>query len=270
VEDNQQIRDYIRQIFQPAFTVYEADNGQTGLALARAQAPDLVISDVMMPGMSGLDLCRQMKSTAALSHIPVVLLTASSSSEVRLQGLEGGADDYITKPFEKELLVARVENLLRSRHNLQQYFYNEITLQPHELKISAEYRDFLAACIHTIEAHLDDPEFSIKTLARVMGMSHSNLYKKVKAISGRPVNDFVRFIRLRKVATLLIDTDCHVNEAAFQAGFNDIKYFRSQFHKLFDMNPSDYIKKYRKPFSKLYKLNERVRKEPESQKTLPA
>ncbi len=261
VEDNIEIRQYVKQIFSSTYTVYEAGNGEEGLALAMEYLPDVIISDIMMPGMSGLELCSKIKENASLNHIPIVLLTASSSPEVKLQGIEGGAVDYITKPFEKELLVARVESILKSRDNLQRYFYNEVTLKNNRLKISAEYSDFLAACIETIERHMEEPDFNVKVLAREMGMSHSNLYKRVKDISGRSVNDFVRFIRLRKVARQLIDTECKINEAAFQAGFNDIKYFREQFSKLFGLKPSEYVKKYRKPFHKNYTMNEKILKE---------
>ncbi|GEO04505.1 hybrid sensor histidine kinase/response regulator [Adhaeribacter aerolatus] len=258
VEDNDEIRAYIKQIFEPAYTIHEADNGETGYEQAVKYCPDIIISDVMMQGLSGLELCHKIKKNASLSHIPVILLTASSSAEIKLQGIEGGADDYITKPFEKEILVARVQNILQSRNNLQRYFYNEITLKPNNLKISEEYSNFLAACIAVIESNLDNPDFNIQVFARIMGMSHSNLYKKVKAVSGRSVNDFIRFIRLRHVAKLLIDTDCNVNEAASQVGFNDRKHFREQFNKLFGMNPSDYIKKFRQPFHKHLSLNEKI------------
>lgn len=258
VEDNNQIREYVRQIFKQTFTIYEADNGEIGYEQALKYSPDIIISDILMQGMSGLELCSKIKSNSALNHIPVILFTASSSEDIKLQGLEGGADDYITKPFEKEILIARVQNILKSRNNLQRYFYNEITLKPNNLKISEEYSHFLTVCIAIIEENLDDPAFNIQVFARIMGMSHSNLYKKVKAISGRSVNDFMRFIRLRKVAQLLIDTDCNVIEAASQVGFNDMKHFREQFNKLFGMNPSDYIKRYRQPFHKHVSLNEKI------------
>ncbi|MEI6948941.1 two-component regulator propeller domain-containing protein [Paraflavisolibacter sp. H34] len=256
VDDDDQIRQYIIQIFGPAFTIYEASNAEEGLKLAGQYVPDIIISDVNMQGMSGIDLCRSIKEDASLSHIPVILLTGSSSAETRLEGVEGGADDYITKPFERELLVARVANILKSRTTLQKYFFNEVTLQKNPLKISAEYKEFLDACIAIVEEHLDDPNFSIKMLATEIGMSHSNLYKKVKSISGQSVNAFIRFIRLRKAAGLLINTNSNVNETAAQVGFNDTKYFREQFSKLFGMNPSEYIKKYRKLFGKSFNLNE--------------
>jgi YesN/AraC family two-component response regulator len=209
-----------------------------------------------MEGMNGIDLCKTLKGDPALNHIPVILLTGSSSSEAKLQGVEGGADDYITKPFEKELLVARVVNLFQSRNNLQKYFYNEVTLQQNPLKISAEYKEFLERCIAIVERHIDDENFNVKILASESGMSHSNLYKKVKSISGQSVNGFIRFIRLRKAAELLINTNYNINETAAAVGFNDVRYFRQQFSILFEMNPSDYIKKYRNVFGKSFSLNE--------------
>ncbi|GAA0549356.1 hybrid sensor histidine kinase/response regulator transcription factor [Chitinophaga japonensis] len=249
VDDNSQLRQYMKGIFRSSFIIYEAEDGATGYQLAMTHLPDIIISDVLMEGLSGIELCRQLRANPSLSHIPVVLLTASASSEIKLKGLEGGADDYITKPFEKDLFVARITNIIKSRNTLQQYFYNEITLHSGKQKISAEYKEFLDRCIAITEQHLDDPGFNIKMLAQEIGISHSILYKKVKSISGHSVSEFIRFIRLRKAAELLINTPCNVNEAAFRVGFSDVKYFREQFCKLFEMNPSAYIKRYRKKFT---------------------
>ncbi len=258
VDDNIQIRQYIRQIFNEGYIVYDAENGEDGFLLIKKYQPDIVISDVVMTGITGIELCSRIKEDPSLNHIPFILLTASSSAEIKLKGIEGGADDYITKPFEKDLLVARVAGILKSRSNLQKYFYNEVTLRTNDYQISSEYSDFLNKCIKIIERHLDDPDFNIKIFAAEIGMSHSNLYKKVKSISGRSVNEFMRFIRLRKAAEILINSDCNVNEAAFSAGFNDIKYFREQFFKLFEMKPSQYIKKYRKTLNRNFKVNDRL------------
>lgn len=257
VDDDASIRQYLVQLFKDRFTVYEADNGIDALHLAQQYGPDLVISDVMMGGLNGIDLCQTIKEDPALGHIPVILLTASSSADIKLKGVEGGADDYINKPFDKELLLARVANLLKSRTSLQRYFYNEITLKKNELKISSEYKEFLERCIAVVEKYLDDEEFNIKRLSQELGMSHSSLYKKVKSISGLSMNAFIRFIRLRKAAELFINTDYNVNETAVQVGINDIKYFREQFNKLFGMNPSEYIKKYRKVFSDKYRVSKK-------------
>jgi signal transduction histidine kinase/ligand-binding sensor domain-containing protein/DNA-binding response OmpR family regulator len=260
VEDDKDIREYVAGIFREEYTVYEAKSGEEGLKIAREILPDIIISDVMMQNGTGLQLCETIKKDPVTGHIPVILLTAVSNSEIKLQGVEGGADDYITKPFEKDFLVARVKSLLKSRTALQQYFYNEVTLRKTDQKISPEYREFLENCIRIVEAHLEDDDFNIKKLTQEIGMSHSNLYKKVKAISGQSVTAFIRYLRVRKAAELMIKQGMNVNEASFQVGISDVKYFRKQFQKLFGMNPSDYIKKYRSGFEDSYSLNRKLPK----------
>ncbi|MES2773115.1 MAG: two-component regulator propeller domain-containing protein [Bacteroidota bacterium] len=255
VEDDDQLREYIASIFTDKYKVLQANCAEDGLALAREHLPDLIITDLIMKEMNGMQLCESIKKDAALGHIPVIMLTGSLSPESRLKGIEHGADDYLTKPFEKDLLVARVANLLKNRTILQNYFYNEITLQKSDLKISEEYKIFLESCIAIVEAHLDDENFSIKALAAEVGMSHSKLYRKVKSISGLSVNAFIRFIRLRKAAALFVTTNMNVNETAFEVGITNVKYFREQFNKLFGVNPSEYIRKYRKAFGTNYRVN---------------
>lgn len=258
VDDNEEVRQYIARLFKDNFRLYEAGSGEEGLRLAQQYAPDIIISDVMMGKMSGIELCSRIKEEETLSHIPVILLTAGTSAEIKLKGVECGADDYITKPFDKEILVARVESLLKTRTQLQRYFFNEITLQSHSLKVPEDYKAFLYSCIEVVEKNMDDEEFTIKTLATAIGMSHSNLYKKVKAFSGQTVSNFIRFIRLRKAAELFINTSCNVNEVACMVGINDARYFREQFYKLFGCNPSEYIRKYRTPFQKTIRLDEHL------------
>lgn len=258
IDDNMDIRNYIRKIFGKSYNILEAENGNEGLQTAQKFSPDIIISDVNMPGLNGIEVCKRIKENAAMNHIPVILLTSSIESEVKLKGIECGAADYITKPFETEILTARVLNILKSRNTLQQYFYNHITLQSDNLKISPEYKEFFNKCISVIEKHLLVPTFSAKSFSIELGMSYSNLNKKVKIISGRSINEFIRFVRLRKAAEILINSDCNVNEAAFDVGFNDIKYFREQFSKLFGMKPSEYIRKYRKSFHESYKINKKT------------
>ena len=258
VDDNTEIRRYITALFNEQFTVYEAKSGEEALTLARQFQPDIIISDVFMQGMTGIDLCKSIKDDNALGHIPVILLSGSTSTDTRLQGVEGGADDYITKPFDKDLLVARVIALIKSKNNLQKYFYNEITLQQNPLKVSAEYKAFLDNCIAIVETHLDDEQFSIQTLAHELGMSYSKMNKKIKTVCGQPANAFVRFIRLRKAAELFINSNYNINETAYQVGIGDIKHFREHFTRLFGMKPSEYIEKYRKNLGKQYNINEKI------------
>jgi signal transduction histidine kinase/ligand-binding sensor domain-containing protein/DNA-binding response OmpR family regulator len=253
IEDNYRIRQYIVQIFRDDYEVFETDNAKDGYDMICKFMPNLVISDVMMNGLSGIDLCRRVKDDASLNHIPVILLTANTLPEIRLKGIECGADDYITKPFEKEVLVARVNGLIKSHENLHKYFYNAITLKSDDPKIPAEYKEFLEKCMVIVESHLEDEQFSIKNLSDEIGMSHSNLYKKIKAISGGSANEFIRYIRLRKAAEIMLNTDCTVAEAAYKVGINNAKYFREQFSRLFGINPSEYIKKHREQFNQVSK-----------------
>ncbi|MFC4211228.1 two-component regulator propeller domain-containing protein [Pedobacter lithocola] len=255
VDDNTEIIDYINQIFKDNFKIYRATNGIEGFELCKEFLPDVVISDVNMGGLNGIELCKAIKEDSALSHIPVILLTADPSAEIRLQGIEVGAYDFISKPFDKELFTAKINGIIKNRTNLQSYFYNEITLKSDTHKVSQEDRGFLQQCINIIESNLTEDSFNVKTLAADLGMSHSNLYKKIKATSGQSINGFVRFIRLRKAAELLINTNLNINEAAFRVGINDIKYFREQFQKLFKLTPSDFIKKHRRTFHKYYNIN---------------
>lgn len=261
VDDDQELRKYITRIFEADFTVLESETGEEGLRLATLYLPDIIISDITMKGMTGVALCTKIKENAAIAHIPVVLVTASTASDIKLKGIESGADDYITKPFETELLKARVVGILKKRNVLQQYFYNEITLKKNDLKVSVEYREFLDRCIHIVESHLDSDNFSIKTFASEIGMSQSGLYQKIKSVSGQSTKGFIRFIRLRKAAEIMINTENNITEIAVMVGFNDIKYFREHFVALFGMNPSEYIRKYRKPFHNNLQLNKKIIRE---------
>lgn len=257
IDPNTEIRSYIRNFFKSSYAVLEAKDAEEGLTLVRKFLPDIVISDVIMDGLTGIELCGIIKQDTSLSHIPVILLTGDYTPELKLKGIEAGAVDFISKPFEKDLLMARVNGILKIKSELQHYFYSEITLKTDTRTISELHKDFLYHCIAVIEGHLLDPDFDVNRISSEMGMSYSSLLKKIKGITGQSVNGFIRFVRLRKAAELMIHTNCNVNEAAMQVGINDIKYFRAQFHKLFGANPSDFIKKHRKAFQKSYYLNNR-------------
>lgn len=259
VDDNDEIRTYIKGIFKSTYCVIEADNGYDALVLTKSEYPDLIISDILMEGLDGIELCKEIKEDPAISYIPVILLTASASSENKLKGIEGGAEDYISKPFDKDLLIAKVQAILKSRNNLQKYFLNEVTLKPDNFNVSQEHKDFIDNCMKIVVEHLKDNDFTIEILAKEIGMSHSSLYKKVKSISGQSVNEFIRFIRLRKAAEMLLGTDYNINEAAYNCGFNDIKYFREQFFKLYGLNPSEFVKKNKPIFEKKFKKNKHLK-----------
>lgn len=260
VEDEQQMRQYLTQLFSDKFTVYEAESAETGLKLTQQFLPDIILSDIVMSGKNGIEFCKSIKENSALSHIPVILLTSSSAPETKLKGIEYGADDYILKPFEKEFLMARVSSLLKNRNSLRKYFYNEITLRPSSLKVSEEDKAFIEKCIVIVENNLLNDDFSIEKFAAMMNMSRSNLYKKIRSVSGQSITAFIRFVRLRKSADLLINTEKNINEIVVEVGFNDVKYFREQFFKIFAMNPSEYIKKFRVQFHKNMNVNGEMKK----------
>jgi DNA-binding response OmpR family regulator len=242
------------------YRVIIAHNGNEALDVVNSKTIDLVLLDVMMPEKDGFTTCMEMRKK---TDVPIVLLTALSRPDDVVHGFTLGADDYITKPFEKDMLVARVQSLIKKQQNLQKYFYNEITHQQNTLNISGEYKDFLEACISSVERNLDKDEFNIQVLAQDMGMSHSKLYKKIKTISGQSANSFIRYIRLRKAAELFINSDYNISETAFYVGIKDIKYFREQFNRTFGMKPSEYIEKYRKIHGKSFKLNDKLTRDNE-------
>lgn len=255
IDDDVEVRSYVKHLLQDEFIIHEAGNADAGFNSVLECEPDIIVCDVVMKGVTGVEFCSKMKESPSFSHIPIILLTGSSSPEIKLKGIECGADDYITKPFESDLLFARIKSMLKGRDTLKNYFFNEITLKNNSLKIPTEYSEFLAKCIRIIESHLEDENFSLKTFTDEIGMSRSKLFRKIKSISGLSSTEFIRYIRLRKAAELMIQTDLQIKEIAFKIGFQDIKYFREQFNRLFEMNPSDFIRKYRKTFISKDNLN---------------
>jgi ligand-binding sensor domain-containing protein/signal transduction histidine kinase/CheY-like chemotaxis protein/AraC-like DNA-binding protein len=254
IDEHVELRQYLKKIFSAQFLMYEAENGNDGFELAQKYVPDIIVSDVLMKEGNGVDLCKRIKGHPLLNHIPVILLSGLSSSESQLKGIESGADDYIVKPFDKDLLLAKINAVLDNRDSLHQYFRDNITLRNNDQKISATYKAFLENCISIVEENFGNENFNAQWLARSCNLSYSILYKKVKSISGLSLNVFIRSIRLRKAALLMLSTNTNINEAAFKVGIYDIKFFRTQFKKLYGMNPSDYIKKYRDSFSKEFNL----------------
>jgi signal transduction histidine kinase/CheY-like chemotaxis protein/AraC-like DNA-binding protein len=245
IDDDPDFRSYLKRILHKNFIVLEAETVDRGFELLLANDTDLIVCDVLLKGTSGVEFCSKIKDSPSFSHIPVFLLTGSSSPEIMLKGIECGADDYITKPFEKDLLIARIKSTLKSRVLLKKFFINEITLKQNQFKIPAEYSDFINNCIQIVEKHLEDEEFGSKQFTVEIGMSRSKLFRQIKSVSGLSIVEFMRYIRLRKAGQLLMETDMQIKEIAYKVGFIDQKYFREQFNKLFQMNPSEFINKYK-------------------------
>ncbi|WP_026729877.1 hybrid sensor histidine kinase/response regulator transcription factor [Flavobacterium denitrificans] len=256
VDDNVQIRNYLKRILASKYHITTAENAENALQIVKNVQPDLIISDVVMGEMNGVAFCKHIKSDPDLKHIPVILLTGGTSEDVKLKGAEVGADDYITKPFDNEYLLARINGILTRRDSEQNYLLNSVTKNVAGPKLSDEDKKLLDKIIEIIDSNLDVDDFNIKDLASELGMSHSLVYKKIKKITGKSVLEFTRNVRLRKVATLLITTDLQISQAASIAGFGDIKYFRKHFQQFYNLNPSEFKKKYQNVKDNKYILNE--------------
>jgi signal transduction histidine kinase/ligand-binding sensor domain-containing protein/DNA-binding response OmpR family regulator len=239
IEDNLDIRQYIRIDFEQHFTIIEAENGEMGLDMAMNELPDCIISDVMMPKIGGFELCEQLKNNDLTSHIPIVLLTARTLEKNIIEGLTAGADDYITKPFSLSVLMVRVKNLIQLRRNLAKKYAQTKKANVYP-EISVKDDQYLKKLIVTVEENLSNPDFDATALSNVLFLSRSQLYRKVRAVTGQSVHEFIRNVRLKKAAELLTTTDNRVSEVAFMVGFNSVAYFTSSFTSFFGVPPSKY------------------------------
>jgi len=237
VEDNADVRKYIRGPLEPFYTVVEAANGREGINTAKEIIPDLIISDIMMPEADGCELCRELKNDIKTSHIPIILLTAKASEESIIEGLETGADDYITKPFNTKILVARIKNLIDLRQQLQQKIQRQLMLQPAEISVSSMDKTFIKELQDTIEKNLSEPEFNVDQLGKKLYMSRASLYRKIQALTGEAPRDFIRSYRLKRGAQLLKANFGNVTEVAFEVGFSSTAYFTKCFKEKFHQLP---------------------------------
>lgn len=240
VEDNVDICQYIVELLSDEFSILQASNGQEGLEIALEKSPDLIISDVMMPIMDGIDLTHQLKSNVGTSHIPIILLTARDSFIHKMEGFEMGADDYVTKPFNEELLRARIKNILKNRTLLHQKFHLEETNQITQLVENKKDQEFLENLGLFIEKNIDSDQLSANVVAKELGMSHSVLYKKIKTITGLSLIEYMRDYRLKKAKELLQTKQYTLNEVCYQVGYSDRKYFSKLFKERFGNPPSFY------------------------------
>jgi len=241
VEDNQEIRAFIKAIFMDQFLIQEAANGVEGLAVIEKHPPDIIISDIMMDQMDGITFCKRVRDNPSYAHIPFILLTARTSNIYQVDGLDSGADAYITKPFNAQVLKAQVENLLKLRIALKTYYANRITLGPKKIEVNTEEVFFLESLIEHIEQGIEE-NLTAEKLAASMSMSHSTLYRKIKSYTGESINSFIRSIRLKQAANLLVDSDLNISQVAYKVGFSDINYFGKCFKQQFHMSPSAFIK----------------------------
>ena len=240
VEDNYDLRTFMIQSMKNDFRLLGAENGKEGLEMAKKYTPDLIISDVMMPVMDGLELCTRLKKEIHTSHIPVILLTAKAMIDHWIEGLETGADDYIPKPFNLKILHLKIVNLIESRRKLKRMFGNPDQLSPSEVTSNAVDEEFLARAYEVLEKNYAEPEFSASQFASEMFVSRSLLYKKIKAITDFNITDFINSYKLKKAIDLIKMSDRPISDIAFSVGFNDPKYFSRIFKKIYGMTPTEF------------------------------
>ncbi|MFC2155340.1 ATP-binding protein [Acidobacteriota bacterium] len=240
VEDNADVREYIRGTLMPLYDVVEAAKGEEGFEQAKEIIPDLIISDIMMPGIDGTEFCRLLKKEILTSHIPVILLTAKAGEADIIRGLEIGVDDYIIKPFNTRVLLARIKNLIDICVQLQENVKREMARQPVKTVLSRVDREFLQELQTLIEANFSDPDFNVEQLCRKLFMSRVSLYRKILALTGETPTEFIRSLRLRKGAELLKSNFGTVLEVALEVGFSSANYFTKCFKKKFHQLPIEY------------------------------
>lgn len=237
-EDNDELRNFIAESL-PGYQIISCMNGAEAFEKAIITIPDLIISDIMMPVMDGLEFCRKIKTDERTSHIPMILLTALAAHIHQVNGFQTGADAYLTKPFSTKILELNVHNLLASRELMRKKFAQQITLQPQNLPITSPDERFLKKLMQVVEDHMENPEFGVIALGNEMGMSKTVLYKKICAITDLSPSDFIKSMRLKKAVFLLRQNVLSINEVASMVGFNDRKYFSREFKKLHGVSPSD-------------------------------
>jgi signal transduction histidine kinase/ligand-binding sensor domain-containing protein/DNA-binding response OmpR family regulator len=244
IDDNQDIRSYLNHELSDEYRIFEACDGITGLDIAMKNIPDIIICDIMMPKLDGIELCKKLKSDEKTSHIPVILLTAKASNESKLEGLDSQADDYITKPFNIDILKARVKNLIQSREKLREKFSTYLNTSEEPKNKATTLDDiFIQKAKKIVEHHISDSEFDPEMFAVEIGMSRVQLYRKIKALTHKTVNEFLKTIRMQKAAELIIHSEMSVSEVAYSVGFKTPAHFSVTFSKHFGESPSKFAEK---------------------------
>lgn len=241
IDDNADIRSYVYSLLHTDYTVIEAVDGSDGIRKAMKYVPDLIISDVMMPGIDGIECCRRLKSELQTCHIPVILLTACSLDEQRIQGYDGGADSYISKPFSSQLLLARVRNLIDSHRRLKQFFGDGQTLVKED--VCDMDKNFVEKFKSLLDAKLGDSNLNVEDLGKDMGLSRVQLYRKIKSLTNYSPNELLRIARLKKAASLLASSDMTVAEIGYEVGFSSPSYFTKCYKEQFGESPTDFLKR---------------------------
>jgi signal transduction histidine kinase/DNA-binding response OmpR family regulator len=243
IEDNHEVRNFIRSTLSGSYQIIEAVDGDEGIAIARDKVPDLIISDVMMPGKDGYETCHILKEDEITNHIPVILLTAKSGVESKIEGLERGADDYLSKPFNSRELRHRIGNLISTRRKLRAKYEDSAMMEEKSREANETLEDIFIAKIRTaVEAHLDDENFSIEDLSREIGMSRTQVHRKLKALTNQSASQFMRMIRLKHAKEILKKGRYNVSEVAYMVGFGSSTYFSTCYAEHYGYAPSEELR----------------------------
>ena len=242
VDDNHDFINFIAAMFAKNYRILKAEDGKIAHQIILEKMPDLVISDVMMPNMDGFELCKLVKQDIRISHIPIILLTAKAGDENKYHGLEAGAEDYISKPFNMEMLTLKVNRIIERQKKIRNQFRHKVDITIGEVEIISMDEKFVKKAVALVEANISNSDFLVEDLVKEMGMSRVYFYKKILSLTDKTPSEFIRFIRLKRAAELLEKSQLFVNEVAFQVGFNDPKYFRKYFKEEFGVSPNEFKK----------------------------
>lgn len=240
IDDNTDIRSYVRELLYPDYAVLEAANGMEGIRKAMKHVPDVIISDIMMPGIDGIECCRQLKSELQTCHIPIILLTACSLDEQRIKGYDGGADSYISKPFNSQVLLSRVRNLLESTQRIKQAMGETLIVRENACDMDKEFVDRFKSLV---DQQISNSDLNVEDLGKEMGLSRVQLYRKIKSLTNYAPNELLRITRLKKASSLLSSTDLSIAEVCYEVGFTSPSYFTKCYKEFYGESPSDLIKR---------------------------
>ena len=240
VEDNYEMLLLLKDTFSPYYNVFTSENGKEALSLLQEIKPDLIISDVMMPIMDGISLCKELKNGKTTRHIPIILLTARNTTQSKLEGLKYGAIEYINKPFNVKELIFKVNNILESQRNVIQKYRTELLTQAEAPQAESPDEKFIEAVLIELEKNIINPDFKLEDLSEALSMSYSNIYRRFQSITNKTLVDFMRSLRLKKAAMILVQHNYTISEIAFNVGFNDPKYFSRCFKKEYDHTPKQF------------------------------
>ncbi len=243
VEDHDDLRRFIATSLDGNYRVLEAENGRIGIEVVKKEMPDLIVTDVMMPEVDGIELTRTIKSNSETSHIPIVMLTAKASEDSRIQGLETEADDYLTKPFSYRELNVRIQNLLKSRRKLRQKYMRSLEVNPSEITTNSLDEQFVISVLKIVEENMSNPEFSVEQLCEKASIARTTLHNKLRSLLGQSATEFINSIRVKRAAQLIKQKAGTISEIAYDVGYNNLSYFTKQFKKHFNATPSDMMER---------------------------